>query len=138
MVAFAHLGEESAGKKIFERFLGKVLDVMIFGDDEAFALFVGAVNGAVDFQNDGALFEKMVGIFVGSAFDALGRLAGFLVPKAWWIVAGIVKDEIILIVADGAFDQVIVISGDIKWKIVFGMIGGGSGKLGEKRVDARR
>src|SRR5579863_5763921 len=138
MVALAHFGEESAGKKIFERFLGKILDVMVFSDDKAFALFVGAVNGAVDFQNDGALFEEMVGIFVGGAFDALRRLAGFLVPEAWWIVAGIVEDEIVLIVADGAFDQVVVVSGDIKWKIVFGMIGGGSRKLGEKRVDAGR
>src|SRR5579863_353026 len=132
MVAFAHLGEESAGKKIFERFLGKVLDVMVFGDDEAFALFVGAVNGAVDFQDDGALFEKMIWIFVGSAFDALRRLAGFLVPEAWWVVAGIVEDEIVLIVADGAFDEVVVVGCDIEWKIVFGMVGGGSGKLGEK------
>src|SRR5579863_1606132 len=138
MVALAHFGEESAGKKIFERFLGQILDVMIFGDDEAFALFVGAVNGAVDFQDDGALFKKMVRIFVGGAFDALRRLAGLFVPEAWWIIAGVVEDEIVLIVADGAFDEVVVVGGDIEWKSVFGMIGVGSGKLGEKRVDARR
>jgi len=138
MVALAHFGKESAGQKIFERFLGQVLDVMVFGDDKTFALFVGAVNGAVDFQDDGALFKKMIGIFVGSAFDALRRLAGFFVPEAWWIVAGIVKDKIVLIVADSAFDEVVIIGCDIERKIVFGMIGGRSGKLGEKRVDARR
>ena len=138
MMPFAHFGEESAGQKIFERFFGKILDVMVFGDDEAFALFVGTIDGAVDFQDDGALFEKMIGIFVGSAFDALRSLTGLFVPKAWRIVAGIVEDEIVLTVADGAFDEVVVVGGDIEGELVFSMVGGGNRKLGQKRVGARR
>src|SRR5579872_3955490 len=133
---FAHLRQERTRKEILERLFGEILDVVIFGDDKSFALFIGTIDSAVNFQDDRARLEKMIGILVGGAFDALRGLPWFFVPKPRWIVAGVVEDEIVLAVTDGPLDEIVVIRRDIEREFILSMVRIRSGKMSQEVVDA--